>query len=185
MIAFTNNDNSIKISSNDRRFVCIEGNDILANDELYFDELTKELKTNKYNQSFYHYLMSLDSDNFNFTKNRPKTDLYDEMQEINTPPFILFLKYIIVNNITVISGGPLYSKYCDFLTRHNYINYKMAHNKFGVSIKKLNNYGISFSGKESNIKRYTIDHKLLKQYLIKTYKINFDINDFIPDFIDE
>jgi hypothetical protein len=184
MIAFTNNDNSIKISPDDRRFVCIEGNGLFANNKDYFKDLIDEMRSGKYNQSFYHYLMNLDSDNFNFTNERPTTNLYNEMQELNIPPFILFLKYIVINNITTINGGPFYQKYCEFLTRHNYLNYKLAHNKFGINIKKLSSYGIEYSGKESAIRKYIINIDILKEYLITKYKIDFTIDDFIPDFID-
>jgi len=74
-ILLTNNDNPIKIDPQDRRYLAFECNNDIANDEEYFRNLRKEIESKKYDKIFYDYLLTLDSENYNFVKSRPETQL--------------------------------------------------------------------------------------------------------------
>jgi len=78
MIFFTNNDNSVKIESSDRRFSVFECADDHRNDEKYFKALIKA-----YNEDwsfFFHFLKTRDISNFNPTNDRVFTQIYKELQ---------------------------------------------------------------------------------------------------------
>jgi hypothetical protein len=86
-IFLTNNDNSMKIPWDDRRFCGIECNNKIANDFEYFDNLYSELKSKVYDRAFFEYLLKVDVKNYNFLKNRPQTSFYNNMKEMNIPIF--------------------------------------------------------------------------------------------------
>jgi hypothetical protein len=86
VVFLTNNENAIKIETDDRRFAAIECYNDLANNKEYFDELRNEMESKKFNMCLYRWLLSIDSDNYNFEGNRPKTELYKDMQSMNIPP---------------------------------------------------------------------------------------------------
>jgi hypothetical protein len=78
MIFFTNNDNSVKIESSDRRFSVFECADDHRNDEKYFKALIKA-----YNEDWmflFHFLKTRDISNFNPTNDRVFTKIYKELQ---------------------------------------------------------------------------------------------------------
>jgi hypothetical protein len=126
VVFLTNNENSIKIESNDRRFCALECDNDKANDKEYFNNLYNEIETKKYNMCFYKWLINIDSDNYNFEGNRPKTDLYKEMQDMNIPPLALFLKKIVIKNVDKCQSNSLFKRFHEFLEKYN-INSKYNH----------------------------------------------------------
>jgi hypothetical protein len=90
IIFLTNNDNAIKIETDDQRFAAIECYNELANNK---DKSVNEIKSKKVNMCVYKWLLSIDSDNYNFSGNIPQTDLYEEMQSMNIPPLVFFTKH--------------------------------------------------------------------------------------------
>ena len=91
-IFLTNNDNPIQIPADDRRFFCLEVADTYANNREYFNPLYEEIKTGEYIKAFYNYFKNLDISKYDFINNRPKSDMYEYMQQMNTPIIALFLE---------------------------------------------------------------------------------------------
>ena len=181
VVFLTNNDNSIKIESDDRRFAAIECNNDKANNEEHFTNLRSEIKSKKYNMCFYKWLINIDSDNYNFERNRPKTDLYNEMQSMNIPPLALFLKKIVIKNVEKCQSNSLFKRFHEFLEKYN-INAKYSIQSFGRDVNKFE--GITKT-KSNNI-NYVFDIPKLKEFLTKKYKMEFyDSNEDDIDFIDE
>jgi len=182
VVFLTNNDNSIKIETDDRRYAAIECNNDIANNKEYFDNLYNEIESKKFNMCLYKWLLSIDSDNYNFTNNRPKTDLYKDMQSMNIPPLALFLRNIVVRNVEKCQSSSLFKRFNEFLEKYN-INTKYSIQAFGRDINKYE--GIEKT-KSNNI-NYVFDIPKLKEYLIKKYKMEFYDNspDDNVDFIDE
>jgi hypothetical protein len=182
IIFLTNNDNAIKIETDDRRFAAIECYNELANNKEYFDKLADEMKSKKFNMCLYKWLLSIDSDNYNFTGNRPQTELYKEMQSMNIPPLALFLRNIVIKNVEKCQSSSLFKRFNDYLEKYN-INAKYSIQAFGRDINKYE--GIEKT--KSNIINYVFDITKLKEYLIKKYKMEFYDNspedqiDFIDD----
>ena len=99
----TNTTNAIKVDENDRRFCAIECNNLIANNQVYFNALQAEIKEGNHNKAFYNMLMSRNIENYDFTNNRPKTKLYNAMRESNIP----FLPRELVNTIFIPQNPPL------------------------------------------------------------------------------
>lgn len=178
----TNNENAVKIDIGDRRYAAIECNDKLANNKEYITNLLTEIRSKKYNMCFYKWLISIDSNDYDFTNNRPITNLYNDMQEMNIPPLALFLKQIVINKLNMCQSSSLFKRFNEFLEKYN-INGKYSITAFGRDIKKYD--GIEKS-KYHNV-NYIFDNIKLKEYLIKKYKMEFfesngsDNMEFIDD----
>ena len=52
-IFLTNNDNSVKVGPDDRRFVCIECDNTICNNFEYFTALVNEIKSKKIDRACY------------------------------------------------------------------------------------------------------------------------------------
>ena len=95
---FTNNDNPIIISPNERRFFATECNNSMCNNSEYFNALYEEINSGEYDRAFYDYFMSLNFENYNFIQERPRTLFYERMQELNIPTMAQFLENLIDSN---------------------------------------------------------------------------------------
>ena len=128
----------------------------------------------------YKWLCSIDSENYNFTNNRPQTNLYNEMQSMNIPPLALFLKQIVIKNVEKCQSTSLFKRFNEYLEKYN-INGKYSIQAFGRDINKYE--GIEKT-KSNNI-NYVFDNNKLKEHLIKKYKMEFYDKDENVDFIDD
>ena len=169
-VFLTNHDNAIKVTPDDRRIVGIECNNKYCNNGPYFTALIKEMNSGKYDRAFYDYLMSIECDDYDFTNNRPVTEFYSDMKEMNIPLIARFLADEIVKFKKTNSyfGSKLYNDFQEYIKRYNY-KFEISYISFCIAIKKYT--GIS-KIKSNNIK-YIINHEELKQYLTKEYKMDF------------
>jgi hypothetical protein len=78
ILFFTNNDNSVKIESSDRRFSVFESSDDHRNDTKYFNALAKAYEEDW--MFLFHFLKTRDISNFNATNDRVFTEIYKELQ---------------------------------------------------------------------------------------------------------
>ena len=122
----------------------------MANNNEYFTLLHNEIYNGEYDKAFYDYFMSIDLENYNFTNNRPITNFYNNMKEINLPIIIKFIENIIDKNtneeIIKFTASELFSFFNDFIKNNNF-KIKYTSTNFGLDIK--NYEGI----KKENIKR--------------------------------
>ena len=161
-IFLTNNDNPIKIPYDDRRFCGIECSGNMANNNNYFTLLHNEINDGEYDRAFYNYLMAIDLQNYNFTNNRPITNFYNNMKEINLPIIVKFFENLIdkhVNKkIIKYTATELFIFFNDFIKTNNFkIEYTST--KFGLDI--------------------IINIQLLKHHLITKFNIEFNNDNFI------
>jgi len=177
-IWLTNNDYSMKISPTDRRFIAIKCNDDICNKEEYFNPLREEFNSGEYDWIFYKYLLQIDSDNYNFVKNRPMTELYNDMREINKPIMTLFLEYLIsiyhIGNketpIENIGANSLYERYKEYMKDHNF-KFELNSTAFGLKIKA---YPEISKKKTMKGAVYTIDYPNLEKSFIEKGFIKYD-----------
>ena len=168
-VMFTNNENPIKIEVNDRRFVCIKCNDKIANDPKYFDALNKEMESKKYDRVFYDYLLSIDSDNYNFTSNRPETEFNKDLKEMSVPILSKYLETLLFKNAKLklkevsIPANKMFKSYCDYLDENKYKN-EVSSTSFGLSIKK---YETIEKKRNTDGNTYLINYKKLEDELVK------------------
>ncbi len=174
--SLTNNDNPLKVAHDDRRIIGLQCNNKVCNNKEYFKNLVNEMESNKYNRAFYDYLLNIDCSDYDFTNNRPITEFYNDMKELNMPIMVRFLKQNVLDKITTISGTKFYEKFNGFLTANNY-KFEYTPTKFGIDIKKYD--GVEY--KLSNGIKYIINIEALKQHLINKYKVEFYDG---PEFLD-
>ena len=182
-IFLTNNKNPIKIDVDDRRFVGIECNNTYANNNEYIKNLINDINDENITRSFYDLLINnIDSDNYDFTLNRPITSFYTDCREINIPILYKFLENEIINNLHINVTNKkytnLFNTFLEYVKSQN-CKYEITSTRFGLDIKefeaidkKRNNKGVV----------YIIDFEKLKEYMIsKKYMNNYDQNLFIED----
>jgi len=175
-IFLTNNDNPIKVSADDRRFCGIECNNLICNNKEYFNLLYNELNKGEYDKAFYDYLINIDCDDYDFTNNRPKTNYYNDLQELNKPVLINFIEdFIIKNNyknaekIVEISSGNLYNNFMEYNNKFNFKS-QISLTKFIMDLKKLD----GIDNKRTRTQRLiTLDINKIKMYLFNKYKVEF------------
>ena len=173
-IFLTNNDNPIKIEPGDRRFCGIECNNDICNNGTYFKALKTEMDSGKYDKAFYNFLLSIDSDNYDFTENRPITKFYEDIQELNKPIHISFLEDYIINNekendSIEISSSLLFASFNNYVEKFRFKN-QLTITKFIIDIKKIE--GIE-QRKTKTTRNLIFDLAKVKPYLQKKYKIEF------------
>jgi hypothetical protein len=168
-IMFTNNDNPIKIEVNDRRFVCIKCNDKIANDPKYFDPLIKEINSKKYDRAFYDYLLSIDSDEYNFTTNRPETDFNKDLREMSIPILSKYLESLLFKNAdskleeVKIPANKMFESYSNYLIENNFKN-EVSIMSFGLMMKRYESIEKIRTNKGNC---YLINFKKIEDELVK------------------
>lgn len=191
-IFLTNNDFPLVISQKDRRFTAIECNNAIANDlEGYFKPLMDEMRGEKIDGVFYQYLKNINLTKYDFTNERPITDLYQHMKQCSLPIHIRFLAdrvddYIkaleIKNkkdkknskffNVTAMDLFEDFSYWCTT----NKLKFEMNSTSFGLKLKSLS----CFEKKRSNTGIvYVVDLVTLKRTLIQE-----NAYEMLPDFIE-
>lgn len=166
-IYLTNSDNPVKIDPTDRRFVAIDCYNELANNKEYIDDIISEMESGDYDKVFFEFLMNMKSDNYDFTNNRPITDFFNDLREINIPCVARYLENLLFlrcenqtentfKSIELLLGFNL------FCQDNNFKN-EMNMTRFGLEIKKYKSI-IKKRGKKGNI--YTFNYEELKQELI-------------------
>jgi putative DNA primase/helicase len=181
-ISLTNNKNPMKVDAEDRRFVGIECNNKIANNNEYFCKLDEQLKSGKYDKLFYNYLMAIDVDTYDFTNNRPTSEFYNNMKQANIPVLALFFENLtdetrIVDIQYKIKANDLFLKFQLFLKDGNFKN-EITLTRFGIDIKEYE--GITkIKTMKGNF--YCIDFDLIKPYLTTKYNMVFESEDFLDD----
>jgi hypothetical protein len=173
----TNNDNPVKVSPTDRRFCGIECNNQFANNAEYMKELINEMNSGKYDRAFYNYLLSIESNDYDFTNNRPITSFYEEMKEMNLPVIAKFLEDLCYEYTNIVesefTSGNMYNKFNDYIKQNNF-KIEMTSTKFGIEIKR---YSSIIAGRTSDKRFYKINFANLKEELKKKYNIEFTTNE--------
>ena len=154
-ILTTNNDNSIKIPYDDRRFCVFQASDKYKGNTEYFSNLHEHLERDDVARAVYDYLKEFDISTIkNFQNIRPKTDYYHEMIRLNLTPFHRYLSYLSINADPTIStsqnqgydpdeyvaktGMGLYNNYVQWCDDRNFSReYKYTNTKFGLEMKKM------------------------------------------------
>ena len=168
-VMFTNNENPIKIEVNDRRFVCIKCNDKIANDSKYFDALNKEIESKEYDRAFYDYLLSIESDDYNFTTNRPETEFNKDLKEMSIPIISKYLETLLFKNAeqtlkeVKLPANKIFQSYCNYLTENNFKN-EVSIMSFGLMMKK---YETIEKIRTNTGNSYVINFKKLENELVK------------------
>lgn len=189
-IFLTNNDNPVKVSYTDRRFMAIECNNEYANNAEYIKNLVASLQSGEYDKAFYNMLMNEETDNFDFTNNRPITSFYEDLKDMNKPIISRFLEYLIDNNTyntkynSKDKAMTIFNKFKEFIHNNNF-KCDYSSTKFFSELKKYE--GITkVKLRDSNYYYFNIE--VMKIFLITKYNYEFvnfvDINTTNKDSTD-
>jgi hypothetical protein len=162
-VFLTNNKNPLPIEETDRRFCAIECNGEIAQNSDYFIPLYQELESGKIDKAFYDFLMRRNISNYNFSEERPITQLYKNMKQRNAPPLARFLCEIVDKEKTEY-GAMIFFNMFDYFLSENKIDFKVSNTSFGIDIKDYK--GIE-KARTTKGAEYKIDTKILKDFLIK------------------
>jgi hypothetical protein len=165
----TNNKTAVKIEHSDRRFLIYKSIDTHRNNKEYFNSLIKCMSDIKVQASFYKYLLNIDIENYDFVNNRPITEIYTEMQEVNTPLEIKFIINLIeTNKLKEYKAHELFELFQDYYCNNGYEDYNTTSHKFGRTLNNIK----GIEKRRSNGTKYTFNKKILIQYLIDDYSYN-------------
>jgi len=91
----TNNENPLPTKQGDRRMGVFDVNPLHRNDKSYFDALTKAMDTPRVQCAYYQYLKTMDvwHTPIEFQINRPITEAYIDVRQINAPAHMKWLRY--------------------------------------------------------------------------------------------
>ena len=91
----TNNPNPLPTKQGDRRSVAYDVNPLHRNDKDYFDTLTKAMDSVRVQCAYYQYLKNMDvwKTPIEFQINRPITECYIDIRQMNAPAHMKWLRY--------------------------------------------------------------------------------------------
>ncbi len=116
----SNNYNIARISTTDRRFLCLECDPKFIGNKQYFDELLNDYKNFDIQLHFFHYLMNKDISNWNNRK-IPETKYKKYLQMLNIPPILLWMnEYIEDKNEHNIFAKELYDTHKSYRSEYDY-----------------------------------------------------------------
>tara|TARA_R110000772_G_scaffold238735_3_gene350736 strand:+ start:844 stop:3189 length:2346 start_codon:yes stop_codon:yes gene_type:complete len=118
----SNNEHSVCIPPDDRRFCVFQCSSKYKNDTKYMQSLVEACKSDRVARAYYQYLMRGDikyKNTQDFQRNRPLTDYYKELVVANLSPFDRFLSYLCIygthyNNVGDDFEKPLFIQYKGF-----------------------------------------------------------------------
>jgi hypothetical protein len=169
----SNNENVLKISPNDRRFVLFRCTNHYLNDKPYQIWLGRHLDRQDVARAFYQHLSSrsLEAYPYDFQASRPITDYYKEAQLACICPVARFMSALVNDDqCGDIKGKELYDRYKNFVLFCGYKNFKTV-TGFGIDVKRIS--GVS-SKRNMNGVLYTLKKDHIKAHLQKS-------NQYDPD----
>lgn len=171
----TNNEDVLKISSNDRRFTIIECSNEKIGDEDYFNNLYEIMDNPEVQKAFYDDMMDLNLTGFKWRQERPITEAYIHNLDNCMSPIVRFMagevmyyEHCKVKEERVL-GSQLYAKFLKLL--------KKCESKFHIEYIPFNNKLKKMAGiekkKTMNGVELYISISDLKEYLVKKEKFDF------------
>lgn len=168
----TNNDNTVCIDANDRRWAILEASSYYLGNREFFAKFFKNIATNDIAlRKIFQYLQSVDIQNFDFVNNRPFSELKQDMIETNLSLEIKFLRWLCQ-----------YPKYKDFEGEFSTNNLFNEYNRF-LDFCLIKDKDINYLKFTHRLKRIIINQNINKNYKCITkpdvrssnskYEINF------------
>lgn len=160
----TNNDNPIKISASDRRFVVFDCNDARVGDGAYFSNFIDAMDNPKWARAMFQYLKGMQNlpRGSAFQLIRPITDYYKEIQRINIPNWAKYLAVKSVDGESEYQASDLFKSYTYWADANGYGQTKLTQTGFALKIKHID--GMVPIRKKGGM-HYKIDWGMLVAYM--------------------
>jgi len=174
-IATSNDDIPIKTTTNDRRKLIIECSNELIGNVDYFNKLNDLILDKDLQATFHNYLINRPSVDTFFkigSKNKPVTEIQEELQTYFKDHIELFITFIInklygYENINCnILGNDLYKHYVKFCETNKFETYTLT--KFGLKFSKFINGIDGIIKIKKRLVKYEFTFEKLKDYLDDT-----------------
>jgi hypothetical protein len=178
----SNQECPLVIEESDRRMGALECNNKIANKLDYFVPLRAELNSGKIDRAFFEFLKNRNIEGFDFSNERPKTELYKNMKQHNIPVVGRYLSEFVddfkdhTEETISFYANELFELFSQYLMKSKY-KFELNATSFGFELKKYD--AISKVRKAKGIS-YVINLKELKQILIQK-----EYYEVLPEFIDE
>ena len=152
----SNSASSVKVEMEDRRMVCVEASNKHANDREYFGKLLAWMKEDLHVVAFYRYLMSIDLTGYDWAKERPKTELWEDMRRSSVPLIAMWAEWyagVQGEESGWENARDVFKRFTNWATEGRH-RCEWSEAKFGREVKKVG--GLEFRrGKVS--KQYKVD----------------------------
>lgn len=177
IIFTTNNSCPIKVEEGDRRYVVIKCSDEMKGNTQYFNEFGKYINDPANQKAFFEFLKGVDISQVDWINDRPITNIYKDIQEINLPIFIKFFKHLVETTPTDSMGVVL--KYTskhflqlfdDFLEQGNFTGFTMNCSSFGLKLHEYletEEHGFIKRTMSKGYAKYAFTTQDMKEYLYK------------------
>ena len=138
-IITTNNLETIKITSDDRRNVLIESSNELIGNKEYFTKMWNLLEDDNVIKTMYEYFKSIDTPKVFLNVDRPMTNLKRDMMETCKSRYEIWLSNYCINKTGLIeeNGTQCYENFKTFCDRNNMSINEINNIKFGIYISRL------------------------------------------------
>jgi hypothetical protein len=109
---------------------------LYANNKEYFTNLYKEINSGEYDKAFYDYFLNIDLSEFDFINERPITNFYKNMKEMNIPILSKYFESVVdvYSENCSVSASDLFTNFNEFLKTNNF-KVEYTSTKFGIDIK--------------------------------------------------
>jgi len=176
LMIFSNNENIINVEPTDRRFMTVKTWNFHIDPEPgFFTRLYSAIENPKCINKLRNELMSMEIDeHYNFQQNRPETELYRDLKEVNTPSVIRWAWCLSQlddkNDLTSTELCTHYNEWCkQSWETHTNTNVK----SFGLNFKKhfyINNNWIGFTKRRTKTNMvFAVNHEALRTFIENKY----------------
>jgi len=112
----SNNQNPLPIKQGDRRLAAYDVETTFRNDVGYFNGLVSAMEDVRVQSAYYQYLKTMDiwRKPIDFQRNRPITDAYIDIRQLNAPPHMKWLRHELRRGTLPMESGAreLYGRFC-------------------------------------------------------------------------
>lgn len=177
MIFTSNNESTLSIAPDDRRFVLFKCSTVYMGNAAYFLKLANHLSRPEVARGFFQFLKARDLSRYpyHFQSSRPKTAYYRAAQLASIPVLMRFLSAVINNASEAterLGAHPLYNKYTQFYNAGNYkFKYILSLKTFAGSLEPITGITKRRSGRGIV---YQFDCAVVKAYLIDNNEYDAD-----------
>ena len=184
----SNNPNPLPIFNGDRRFTAFDVNSTHRNDPEYFGNLVRVMNDERVQKAFFMYLKQIYTYTTpnEFSINRPITEAYRNIKQLNAPSIYKWLLALLNSNEPMsepIKARRLYNKYKDWCQEHDKSDSVISETLFGKRMKEVlnaetehNEYQLSDSiGSHSHTREgtmYSINCDKLREGFIKLHLLS-------------
>ena len=172
VIMTSNNENSLYVATDDRRYVLFHCNAKYKDNYEYFSRLGGHLKKQGVARAFFQFLMTRDLSEYGYSYQnyRPITKYYREVQQMSIKPISVFISALINDNMeSSYQVSVLFTMYKTF-AENNSFKYVKDSRHFGREMRKIE--GVGYFKKHGGIRHYNMDFEKIKKFLVS--KNEFD-----------